>query len=46
MAPEALAVLGVWIVLVGKNHPLATKALKDLTTEALPVAPAEILSPF
>ncbi len=46
MAPEALAVLGVWLVLVGRDHPLASRALKDLTTEALPVAPAEILSPF
>ncbi len=46
MAREALAVLGVWLVLVGPEHPLASKALHDLTTEALPVAPAEILSRF
>ncbi len=46
MPPETLAVLGVWLVLVGKDHPLASKALTDLTSEALPVAPAEILSPF
>ncbi len=46
MPLQALAVLGVWLVLVGKQHPLAAKALADLTTEALPVAPAEILSPF
>lgn len=46
MTPESLAVLGVWLVLVGKNHPLASTALKDLTTEALPPAPAELLSKF
>lgn len=46
MAPEALAVLGVWIVLVGKEHPLAGRALKDLASEALPLAPAELLAPF
>lgn len=46
MPSEALAVLGVWLVLVGRDHPLAAKALRDLSTAALPVAPAEILSPF
>lgn len=44
--PESLAVLGVWLVLVGREHPLAGKALTALTAEQLSVAPAEILSPF
>ncbi len=46
MAPEALAVLGVWLVLVGPQHRLAAEALRDLTSSTLPVAPAELLSPF
>jgi SAM-dependent methyltransferase len=44
--PESLAVLGVWLVLVGKDHPLADKAMREVSSEGLGVAPAEILSPF
>jgi hypothetical protein len=41
-----LSVLGVWLVLVGPEHPLAPTAITRLSAEALPRAPAERLSVY
>lgn len=43
---SVLSVLGVWLVLVGPEHPLAPRGITALDAEALPRAPAERLSVY